>query len=156
LLVLIAIPLAAGSAVADPDVGCGLGTEVWEGSSGMIPKLAAGTTNQWLGTQSVGISLGTSGCSQGGVVTAAVQKELFVAGNFDSLTREMAVGEGEALDTLASLMEIEEGDRAAFSSLTQSHFAELVPSVDTTVGDLLSTLDRLMESDATLARYVQG
>ena len=44
---MLAAVLAAGSSVAmaDNDVGCGVGSQVWQGQSGIIPKLFAGTTN---------------------------------------------------------------------------------------------------------------
>jgi hypothetical protein len=58
--IMLAAVLATGSslAMADNDVGCGVGSQVWAGQSGIIPKLLAGTTNvlftnQWLGLLSV-------------------------------------------------------------------------------------------------------
>ena len=156
LLVLVGALLAGAPALADSDVGCGLGTQLWEGSSGTLPKLLAGTTNQWLGTQSFGISSATSNCSRGGVVTAEHRVKMFVAGNFDRVVREMAIGGGETLDSLAALLEIDDVDRVAFTDLGFRHFSELVPSLDTSAGELLSTLEELMQNDATLARYVRS
>lgn len=155
-LVLFVVPLAAGPALADDDVGCGLGTQLWEGSSGVIPKVLAATTNGFLGTQTFGITTGTLGCSQGGVITAAVRTQMFVADNMDRLVRDMATGSGEALDTLATLLEVEDADRDAFAALTQSHFPELAPSTETTASDLLETLEVLLRDDVALARYARS
>ena len=58
--------------------------------------------------------------------------------------------------SLAELLEIDEADHAAFAELTYSHFSELVPSIETSAGEMLVTLDELMQNDATLARYVRG
>lgn len=156
LIVLFAVPLAAGPALADDDVGCGLGTQLWEGSSGVIPKVLAATTNGWFGTQTFGISSGTMGCSQGGVITASARTQMFVADNMDRLVRDMAVGSGETLDALAALLEIEDADRDAFAALTQGHFADLVPSTETTAGELLDTLGTLMREDTALGRYASS
>lgn len=43
----LAALLAAGSSVAmaDNDVGCGVGTQVWAGQKGVVPKILAATTN---------------------------------------------------------------------------------------------------------------
>jgi len=45
--IMLAAVLATGSslAMADNDVGCGVGSQVWQGQRGIIPKLFAGTTN---------------------------------------------------------------------------------------------------------------
>ena len=71
---MLAVVLATGSsmAMADRDVGCGIGSQVWAGQSGIIPKLLAGTTNVLFTNQWLGITFGTLGCSQGGTVTAQV------------------------------------------------------------------------------------
>ena len=41
----LAALLAAGSSVAmaDNDVGCGVGTQVWAGQKGVVPKILAAT-----------------------------------------------------------------------------------------------------------------
>jgi hypothetical protein len=156
LLVVVGASLIGAPALADNDVGCGLGTQLWDGSSGFLPKILAATTNQWLGTQTGGITSGTSGCAQGGVVTAEYRAKMFVADNFDRLAREMAIGGGETLDSLAVLLEIEDADHDAFAEMAYSHFTELVPSTETTAGEMLATLDELMRNDAILARYASS
>ncbi|MFI7964943.1 DUF3015 family protein, partial [Acinetobacter baumannii] len=70
----LAALLAAGSSVAmaDNDVGCGVGTQVWAGQKGVVPKILAATTNGIFTNQLLGITFGTLGCRQGGTVTAQV------------------------------------------------------------------------------------
>lgn len=54
----LAALLAAGSSVAmaDNDVGCGVGTQVWAGQKGVVPKILAATTNGIFTNQLLGIT----------------------------------------------------------------------------------------------------
>lgn len=49
----------AAQALADQDIGCGLGTMIFEGKSGLAPKVLGATTNGISGNQSFGITFGT-------------------------------------------------------------------------------------------------
>jgi len=148
--------LAAGPAAADNDAGCGLGTTLWEGQDGTIWKLFASTTNQWLGTQTIGITLGTSGCGQKGKVTAELRLQKFVDSNVDQIARDMAVGEGETLMALASLLEIAPADRDAFCQLAQSNFGAIFASENVNSGEVVASLQQVMAADPLLASYVGG
>ena len=88
---------------ADPDVGCGWGTKAFKGQSGVAPKVLAATTNGSFCNQTFGISSGTAGCNQGGVVKAEARLNMYAGSNIDQLARDMAMGGGESLDTLAQL-----------------------------------------------------
>ena len=90
----------------DPDVGCGWGTQAFKGKVGVAPKVMAATTNGFLGSQTFGISSGTAGCSQGGMVKAEAQLRMYAGANIDTLASDMAAGQGESLDTLAYLLGI--------------------------------------------------
>lgn len=144
-------PLAV--AHADPDAGCGAGTKIWAGNSGTPYKLMAATTNGSFGNQTFGISSGTLGCSQGGVVTASARIPMYAKANLDQLSADMAAGHGAALTAFASLYGVSRADRTAFYSLTQKNYARLFPSSDTTSNKMVSTLNALLKSDARLSRY---
>lgn len=146
----------AGAAFADPDIGCGLGTQLWEGNEGVAPKVLGATTNGSFGNQTFGITFGTIDCNQGGVVTVQAQLRMFASANLDRLARDMAHGEGEVLDTFAYLMGISEADRATFFAFTQAHFVDIFAGDDVTAGEMLTSLQRLMAEDARLAAYVQS
>src|SRR5512138_3573817 len=109
---LVAIP--SGSALADPDIGCGLGTQIWTGSKGTVPKLLGATTNGSFGSQTFGITSGTLGCHRSGTVTADAKVQIFTGTNLDRLARDMAQGGGETLDAFATLIGIRADDKAAF------------------------------------------
>jgi len=148
--------LASGGVAlaADPDVGCGWGTQLMKGQSGVAPKVLAATTNGFLGNQTFGLSSGTAGCNKGGVVKAEVRLNMYAGANFDQIARDMASGGGESLDTLAQLMGITDSDRSAFFQLTKANFATLFPSDAVTAGQMLSALRALMATDDQLAKYV--
>lgn len=141
-------------ALADKDVGCGIGTQIWAGQSGIIPKVLAATTNGTFGNQTFGITSGTLGCSSDGVITAANRLPMFAGANLDQLSAEMATGEGEVLEALAALYGIAEADKTAFYGMTRKNYTTIFSSDTVTAGEVLAAVDGLMKADARLARYV--
>lgn len=149
---LLCLPM--GAALADDDIGCGWGTMVWEGQEGLVPKVLGATTNGTSGNQTFGITTGTAGCSSDGVITADARTSMFASANLDQLAAEIAAGEGETLDALAALYEIDTADRDAFATLAQREYGQMFAEADSTVEHVLSHLETAMADDATLARYV--
>ena len=144
---LAAAAWISSGAAADETIGCGLGTQVWQGEESVAFQLLAFSTNATSSTQPLGISSETSGCTRGGVIMAAHRLPMFAGANLDRLARDMAHGEGEALETLAGLLGIPEAERDAFRRLTKQNFAALFPSQDATAGGMLATLGRLLARD---------
>jgi hypothetical protein len=153
-LVGLLLLVPTGAALADPDIGCGPGTQVWEGNTGVAPKVLGATTNGSFGFQTFGITFGTLGCNQGGTVTADARLRSFAAANLDRLARDMAQGGGETLDTFAHLMGVTEADRPAFNVFAKAHFAEIFSRDSVTEAEVMASLTELMSHDATLAVYV--
>lgn len=154
---ILAIVLLAGApltAFADNDVGCGLGTQVWVGKSGVVPKVLAATTNGTFGNQTFGITSGTLGCSSGGVIKAEYRAPAFAAANIDQLASDMATGQGESLEALATIYGIEGADRAAFFAMTKTNYGQIFASSSTTSTDVVASVETLMKADARLSRYV--
>jgi hypothetical protein len=153
----LALGLAlSGAAKADPNIGCGWGTQLFAGKNTIIFQALGATTNAFLGNQTFGISSNTIGCKGNQTITAEYRLNMFAGSNFDRLAREMATGEGEALESLAVLLEIEETDRASFYQLAQSEWLEIFPTGELTAGEMLENLDRAMGADTTLSRYARG
>ncbi|ENU91044.1 DUF3015 family protein [Acinetobacter vivianii] len=152
--IALAALLAAGStvAMADNDVGCGVGTQVWAGKKGVAPKILAATTNGIFTNQLLGITFGTLGCRQGGTVTAQVVT--FTNENAEALARDMAVGQGESLNVLAELMQIKANDKARFFAVSKANFAEIYSSKNTNSLQVLDALQGVMAKDAVLKAYV--
>lgn len=81
--------------------GCGLGSMAIKEDSKLMQVLAA--TLNGTGVQTFGISSGTSNCTESGVTMASREKEAFIEANITDLRRDIAVGKGEFLTSLASL-----------------------------------------------------
>ena len=148
---LATLPLS--TAFADNDIGCGVGTMIFEGKSGAAPKVLGATTNGIFGNQTFGITFGTLGCSPDGTVTASTKVSMFIDGNMDNLARDIAKGEGETLATLAAVWGIDAADQAQFSQFTQAHFAQVFTSADVTSRDVMANLNALIAKDSGLAAY---
>ncbi len=156
LIVSLAILASAGMARADRDIGCGWGTMLWEGQEGVPQKVLGATTNGTFGNQTFGISSGTAGCKREGIIKVEAQTRMFAAANVDRLARDMAMGQGESLDTLAHLMGIAGADEAQFFQLTKSHFGEIYSSNDLTAAEMLTNLNQVLAADPQLAKYARS
>ena len=145
-LLVMATPLAALS----NSVGCGAGSIVFNGQSGLAPNVMAATTNGSSGNQTFGITSGTLGCNQNDTVAAA---DTFIDSNMERVARDMSTGNGEALETLAVLMGIAREDQAAFFQLSQSHFTTIYSRDDVTSSEVIASLKKVLLTDVKLARY---
>lgn len=157
--VLVAAVLAGLSSFsfADPDVGCGVGSIIWAGQAGVVPKVLAATTNQVLfGNQTFGISSGTLGCQQNGVVSSRVRLSMYTGSNIEKLARDMSVGQGESLNVLADLMGVKAQDKAAFFQTSRDNFGTIFAPQNQTAGQVLDSLQAVMAQDPQLAGYVKA
>lgn len=152
--IALAAVLAAGSSVAfaDSDVGCGIGSQVWAGQSGKIPKILAATTNGIFANQLFGITFGTLGCNGTGTITA--QAVTFTNENAEALARDMAVGQGESLNVLAELLNIKSNDKDRFFAVTKQNFTEIYATENKDAYQVLAALQTVMAKDEVLKAYV--
>lgn len=149
MLKALLITFFAGSvAMAAGDAGCGLGSVIIKSNTKLL-QLFAGTTNASFGSQTFGITSGTSGCSASGLVQNDKQIQYFVEVNQETLMREMAQGHGEKLSTLAALNGCASPEQiSAFNSKAQSSFKTIVTSAKTTAIDFVSNLKSASVADA--------
>ena len=156
----LALGLVSGVALADnhggggDSTGCGLGTTIWEGQSGLAPNVMAVTTNGTFGNQTFGITTGTLGCSQNDVVASAEVRQLASA-NLDNLAADIARGEGETLASLASAMKVESADQERMFIALKGNFTRIFPTDSVTSEEVLVSIQQVMAEDETLARYVE-
>lgn len=122
----------ASVAQAHDSTGCGLGSMAWRGQSGMGPQILAVTTNGLFGTQTFGISTGTSGCDPNGRITGGTQKMFltFLENNMEQFAFDASRGEGETLYTIAGILNVPVSEVAAVS---KDHFNEIFTSEDVEV-----------------------
>ncbi len=156
---IIAVTVIALSSIsfanaAPNNIGsCGWGSMLFKGKSGTMNQVFAVTTNSTFGNQTFGITSGTAGCKENGVVTSTAALSTFMAANIDKVSHDMAVGKGESLTTMANLMGIAEQDKASFYKTTRDNFDAIFVSEKTTVKQVINNLDKVMAKDAKLAQY---
>ena len=132
---------------------CGWGSKVFDGQSGLAPQVLGATTNGTFGNQTFGITSGTSGCTQDGAVRSTWKTAMFIDGNKETLARDMSVGSGEALDSLAHLLGVEAADRAAFNRIARDNMQRIFPRDIAETEQVVAALREVLMSDAKLARY---
>ncbi|HZR46291.1 MAG TPA: DUF3015 domain-containing protein [Candidatus Manganitrophaceae bacterium] len=133
--------------------GCGLGAMIFQGNKKIVHQVLAATTNGILGNQTFGISSGTLGCTNDGIVKNEEKVNVFASTNLDSLSQEMAQGKGEHLASLASLIGVPADHQAAFFTLTQEKYTEIFKSEQTTSTEMLASLNSEMLARPELASY---
>jgi hypothetical protein len=143
--------LMGASTLAFAQPGCGVGSMIWKGQSGIAPHVLAATTNGTLGNQTFGMTTGTLGCQTNQAVQSMA---MYMDSNIDKVARDMSRGNGENLDTLAVLLGVDETDRDSFRKVLQDNFATIFPSSETTSGEAVDAIVALLESDQTLSKYV--
>ena len=131
----------SSNANAYDSTGCGLGSMAWRGQSGIVPQVLAATTNGIFGTQTFGISTGTSGCDPNGRVTGGTGRMLlaFLENNMEQYAMDAAAGHGETIDTLAGILNI---DSEKLGEVSKQNFALLFPDQNT---DALAVTLKLLE-----------
>ncbi|MBN4054484.1 DUF3015 family protein [Nitrospira defluvii] len=145
-LVFASNSFAAGYGAA----GCGFGGELIKENK-ILHQIGAAILNGILGNQTFGITSGTSGCGESGLVLAESEQERFVENNYDTLAKEMASGEGENLTTLAGLLGCSSAQVQSFGSFTQSHYPSIFKTGETTPSEMLVALKDGLSLEPTLA-----
>ena len=117
--------------------GCGLGATLIKDNSSAVMLALQTTTNGTSGNQTFGITSGTSGCKKTKFVMNEMAEE-FVASNMDILAKEISVGHGESIDTLAELLNVE--DKATFSASLQANYNKIYSSESVEMADVLDNI----------------
>lgn len=158
LSVAVLFGMQAGLALAaNPDTGpgCGLGKLAWSDYShqkNIGPQVLMATTNGTFGSQTFGISTGTSGCTNDGKVMAEQRTTVFAQLNFENLSQEMAQGQGEHLASLATLMGVPAENHAAFFAMTQERYTSLVKTGDTSPVAMIKAINDAIATHPVLAK----
>ena len=148
----VGVAMAANS---DNGPGCGLGKLAWsdfKNQKNIAPQVMMATTNGTFGSQTFGISSGTSGCTNDGQVWAQEKTNVFAALNFDNLSQEMAQGHGEHLASLATLMGVPAKKQPAFFALAQERYTVLTQNGEANSVALIKALNDAMASHPVLAQ----
>ena len=125
--------------------GCGLGSLIFEPNSGFTQIFAA-TTNTTFGTQTFGITSGTSNCenTNGGSASA----KAFVETNRGALAKDIARGNGESIAALSQLAGCP--DASSVGRVLQRNFTRIFPDQSAADTDVSSAVVQVLRADATL------
>lgn len=139
------VMMCSSNAMAVDSTGCGLGSMAWRGQQGRVPQILAATTNGIFGTQTFGITFGTSGCDPNGRITGGTQKMVlaFIENNMEQYAMDAARGGGETIDTLAGIMNV---DSKTLAEKSQQNFAYIFPSQDADAVSVTLALFEVMKS----------
>lgn len=157
-LTAVVFGVQAGLAFAvNPDngPGCGLGKLAWadyKTPKNIAPQVMMATTNGTFGSQTFGISFGTSGCTNDGKVMAGQQTHVFVANAFETISEDMARGGGEHLAALAALMGVPAEQQPKFFALAQQQYAALVAAGEPSSVAVVKALQEAMKEQPVLAQ----
>ena len=144
---------SAALAVSPGGPNCGWGNMIFEGKAGTGYHLLGTLFNNTSGNNTFGMSSGTNGCSTSGRLTYSGRSLLSFSSILTEFTEDVAKGEGEALDAVATMFGVEKQDRAAFAEVTHANFNALFPSANATAEQVLQNLIAIMKSDERLAKY---
>ncbi len=137
-IVAVAALSTAGFATVNNQTGCGLGSQIIHDDSSAVMLALQATTNGTSGNQTFGVTSGTSGCKKSRFVMNERAAE-FVAANMDQLSREIAMGQGESVETLAELLNIE--NKAAFAVALQANYKAIYTNEK---ADMANVLDNVV------------
>jgi hypothetical protein len=147
------LALAAGTPDTGP--GCGLGKIAWQNYPHAKTKgaqIMIATTNSSFGTQTFGITTGTSGCTDDGKWWSEQKAVMFAELNADSLAQEMAQGRGEHLASLAALLGVPDQQHGAFFSMTQERYSTLTDARDHSPAAMIKAMNDAIAADPVLAK----
>ncbi len=118
------VMMLSAPANAIDSTGCGLGSMAWRGQSGIGPQVLAATTNGSFGTQTFGITFGTSGCDPNGRITGGTGRMTlaFLENNLEQYAMDAAAGHGETIETLAGILNM---DSDKLGEISKQNFAYL-------------------------------
>ncbi len=143
---------AVNSALAVGSAGCGLGSIVFKENVWWKQVLAA-TTNGTSGSQTFGITTGTSNCSSSGSITRSQEQKNYVVVNFSSLQREAAQGNGATIDGLASVTGCPANSYAEFASFVQANYSEIFST--NSPDSIVDTMNVKMGTNNNLTKICQ-
>ena len=140
------VAFAAGS--SQNNTGCGLGSMLLgeAANDSLLLQVFAATTNGTFANQTFGITSGTSDCKMPSKIVKNERLNEFVVSNFDSLAKDIAMGRGESLDTMAELMGISADKREAVYAQLQTNFSSIFTSERVEAADVVDNIVSVIKS----------
>jgi Protein of unknown function (DUF3015) len=157
LAVVAALLLASTASAQDSSLkgngaygtaGCGLGSMIFGNQQGAIQILAA-TTNGTFGSQTFGITSGTSNCGPGLVAQGTRN---FVEANREALAKDMSRGQGETIGALSWMAGCR--DAREVGARLQQSYGTIIPSEQASADEIAEKLLQTLKADAALGCHV--
>lgn len=126
IIIAAAVAVSFAGAVFAADygsAGCGLGSLAFKQND--MTQVLAATTNGSFGTQTFGMTFGTSGCNNDGLVKVSMARESFIEANYKDISRDAARGSGEYVTNLARLYGYTAETTGKFARLLQQNHAAI-------------------------------
>jgi hypothetical protein len=138
----LALTGTALAGMAADNCGCGLGTVLWQNNAddSVLSQTLQVTTNGTFANMLFGITSGTLECEKPAKIAANERLMEFASRNMDSLAKDMAKGGGEALETLAELMNVPEKDHGEFFTKLQSNFGDIFVTGEESAATILDRI----------------
>jgi len=152
IVVLFAVLLVPVSAHAGKYgmAGRGLGSMLITGQ-GFVQVFAA-TTNETLGTQTFGISSGTSNCTAGGTVKEDREREAFVEAALPNVLDDASRGDGEYLNALGTLYGCDASALPDFGKAAQDNYETICQAEGcSNAAQFLTSLEASLSTNPSLA-----
>lgn len=121
--------------------GCGLGSMVFGDKTGPLQIIAA-TLNGVAGSQTFGITSGTSNCGQNNDYS---DTKTFIDNNAVAIENDVVRGQGEALQTLSKIMKC---DESVLSITLKNNYKEIYSSKETSTQKVISTAKSVCSVEA--------
>jgi hypothetical protein len=137
--------LAVYAADIQRNTGAGIGTMIFQDQDGLVSQTLAITTNGTFCNGLFAITSGTLNAEKAPRLVKQERLENFVADNMDALAQDIAAGQGESLDTLAELMEVDAAKRAQFRVTLKSNFGKIYSTEAVTSQDVVTRISTLVE-----------
>ena len=138
---VVAFAVGTAFAAGSSNTGCGLGSLAWQGkANSTLFQAFESTTNGTFGSQTFGITTGTSNCDTPSSFVSNERTKEFVVANMDNLAKDIARGSGETLEAFADLMQVPAGQRPAFYQKLQSNFAKIFTSGDVVMANVVDNV----------------
>ena len=146
VLISLMFVTAVSAATVREDCGCGLGAEAIGQKEGLVWNLLGTFLNGICGNQTFAMSSGTLQCGKPEKVVMLEKMNIYVADNMDSLAIDIAKGEGESLDALAEVAQIEPEKRMEFNLALQDNFDYIYSDQDIQHSEVTNRITEIINS----------
>jgi hypothetical protein len=121
--------------------GCGLGSTLWTDGSSLVHQVLGSTTNTSSGTQTFGMTSGTSNCELDSIDYANI---VFIKANRIALANDIARGNGE---TIMALSRLYGKNHRNMGPLLKNNYTLIFPSESTSANDIYKNINKVLKTN---------